>query len=89
MDIFTYWYKMASLQATTTSAGLNAEYHCPMDPIDPAFAIKPGTQMLENLKLHTIMVTRFQVFKSNFFQVLQQPLKHHYVTNMLYLHYRM
>ena len=50
---------MASLQATTTSAGLNAEYHCPVDLIDPVFALKPGGQMLDNLKLCTITVPSF------------------------------
>ena len=59
MEIFIYRYKMASLQATSASAGLNAEYHCPVDPIDPAFALKPGGQMLDNLKLCTIAVPSF------------------------------
>ena len=80
---------MASLQVATTSAGLNVEYHCPVDPIDPAFALKPGGEMLSNLKLRTITVHVFLSFESNFFQVLQQLLKHHYDTDMVYLHYRM
>ena len=50
---------MASLQATSASAGLNAEYHCPVDLIDPAFALKLGRQMLDKLKLCTITVPSF------------------------------
>ena len=59
MEIFIYWYKMASLQAMSASAGINAEYHCPVDLIDFAFALKPGRQMLDNLKLCTITVPSF------------------------------
>ena len=59
MEIFIYRYKMASLQATSASAGLNVEYHCPVDLIDPAFALKPGRQMLDNLKLRIITVHSF------------------------------
>ena len=80
---------MASLKATSASAGLNAEYHCLVDPIDPEFALKPGRQMLDNLKLHTITVPSLRVYESNFFQVFQRQLKHHYDTDMMYLHYSM